>query len=147
MTIAAPKERPITFSAPMVREILEGRKTRTMRAMRVQPAPESGIVYSEDEPWHVFVRDCEDRHHHVRCPYGRPGDRLWVREKRRMPRDVARIILEITAVRIQCVCSVAEFEALAEGAPSLEAFRGLWDGDPLCWVVEFRVVDTLGART
>ena len=83
------KERPILFSAPMVRALLAGTKTQTRRAVKHQPGPsclieegfegESPFVYSAlygDGPGHEV--------HEARtpcvCPYGRPGDRLWVRE-------------------------------------------------------------------
>ena len=84
------KERPILFSSEMVRAILEGRKTQTRRAMKVQPfdwATEFVEAPSEKlpgtgKPGHwlfgnngfVSVRGCG------RCPYGSIGDRLWVRE-------------------------------------------------------------------
>jgi hypothetical protein len=81
------KERPILFSAPMVRAILEGRKTQTRRV--VKPQPESG---HDGEPyWHVGgyrawqYRGVTDTlrmgtNNPLVCPYGQPGDRLWVRE-------------------------------------------------------------------
>jgi hypothetical protein len=77
------KERPIVFSAPMVRAILEGRKTVTRRAVNPQP------VLTEDSgfSWegHQFGCGADDRET-VRnfskhcCPFGKPGDLLWVRE-------------------------------------------------------------------
>lgn len=62
------KERPIIFSAPMVLALLAGRKTQTRRAVKgrmLQVVEErmAGI------PFEAVV-----------CPYGVPGDRLWVRE-------------------------------------------------------------------
>ena len=77
------KERPILFSAPMVRAILEGRKTVTRRAIKVQPHIDASgnfcvgrSNYGQDgygKPMTKhFVNGC--------CPYGKPGDRLWVRE-------------------------------------------------------------------
>nr|EIU3317484.1 hypothetical protein [Pseudomonas aeruginosa] len=71
------KERPILFSGPMVRAILEGRKTVTRRIAKPVKHPDLGNIYApgalvlEHEPQHVVDRA---------CPYGQPGDRLWVRE-------------------------------------------------------------------
>lgn len=68
------REHPIIFSAPMVRAILAGHKTQTRRV--VKPQPSAGVRQSP------FVRSgIEDGHgRELRSPYGRPGDRLWVRE-------------------------------------------------------------------
>ncbi len=74
-------ERPIIFSGPMVRAILAGRKTQTRRKLRIQPThylPEFPPHY--DKPtggamWGGARGDCG-----IACPYGLPGDRLWVRE-------------------------------------------------------------------
>lgn len=78
------KERPIVFSGPMVRAILEGRKTQTRRIARgseqavecVQmlnrynvPTGELGVCF------HPRVISKQ-----IKCPYGTVGDRLWVRE-------------------------------------------------------------------
>ncbi len=79
------KEKPILFSSEMVRAILEGRKTQTRRV----------IKHGKH-----FVTQCKTYQHHpgggwwgtdgvldapgcdigFTCPYGEPGDRLWVRE-------------------------------------------------------------------
>lgn len=79
-----PRERPILFSDPMVRAILEGRKTQTRRVVRPQPEffPQGGRVSwrhgnrigsgKNESAWGWHAID--------RCPYGRPGDRLYVRE-------------------------------------------------------------------
>jgi len=77
------KERPILFSAPMVRAILDGRKTVTRRPVKVQPHIDASgnfcvgrSNYGQDgygKPvTKHFIKDC--------CPYGKPGDRLWARE-------------------------------------------------------------------
>lgn len=89
------KERPILFSAPMVQAILDGRKTQTRRVLKVQP-PGDGyqllrVVDTSGPKSHVGklhwgklsenklrVLHSEDRH--FDCPYGQPGDQLWVRE-------------------------------------------------------------------
>lgn len=83
-------DRPIPFNGPMVRATIAGIKTQTRRlvkpsgwspsgqgytgASRVGVAPEPiGLqAYFEHEPSGTW--------HGVRCPYGKPGDRLWVRE-------------------------------------------------------------------
>ena len=80
-------ERPILFSGPMVRAILDGRKTQTRRPVTPQPFArpefndESGLfdVYAGDE-----VSGS------IRSPYGIAGDRLWVREAWRTTSDGGR---------------------------------------------------------
>jgi hypothetical protein len=75
------KERPILFSGPMVRAILEGRKTQTRRVVR--PQPENGIspCHYSGTGWAQTYADggcgCT---YPLTCPSGIPGDRLWVRE-------------------------------------------------------------------
>lgn len=72
------KERPILFSAPMVRAILSGAKTQTRRVMKVRC---HSICEGDDGklwPWSEDAELAEDFWHP--CPFGKPGDRLWVRE-------------------------------------------------------------------
>lgn len=65
------KERPILFKAPMVRAILDGSKTQTRRVVKQD---REGLLDCKPTPaWDAFWQ-C------VACPYGKPGDRLWVRE-------------------------------------------------------------------
>lgn len=87
------KERPIIMSAPMVRAILEGRKTQTRRLVKGIPSDEQSTV---DLIPHCGPHPCDpcltgvwmdertvDGEHGpalYRCPYGVVGDRLWVRE-------------------------------------------------------------------
>jgi hypothetical protein len=83
------KERPILFSGPMVRAILEGRKTQTRRVVKPQPPADHPFPQPcvNDGYW---WNDSKDDHDDVSfwptystclpCPYGKPGDRLWVRE-------------------------------------------------------------------
>lgn len=92
-SMSEPKERPILFSGPMVRALLEGSKTQTRRALKEQPPEGCGkiegpsmfaptvFVRGEAQPGpEVFGAFSEDGEWSIKCPYGQPGDRLWVRE-------------------------------------------------------------------
>lgn len=92
------KERPILFNSAMVRAILEGRKTVTRRALNNQMANGWQIV----DPKHpmatitsahpkkgkfgllirreIYPDSGKFEHDVIVSPFGRPGDRLWVRE-------------------------------------------------------------------
>jgi hypothetical protein len=77
------KERPIIFSADMVRAILDGRKTQTRRVVKPQPDHCHRDIVGRPEPWDK--KDWERLlpqlgEKEIRCPYGQPGDMLWVRE-------------------------------------------------------------------
>lgn len=74
------KEIPILFSTQMVQAILEGRKTMTRRILKNQLP--IGVHW-----WQVYARELiyriiDSKHvsTHCKCPYGQPGDVLWVRE-------------------------------------------------------------------
>lgn len=201
------KARPILFSGPMVRAILDGRKKVTRRPVK------SALVDRLDPPrgqadveaGYPFV-ECEDGYVSAVkiCPYGQPGDRLWVREtfnrtnpggaegvyyyradgrfpaaiggdrfsgreawkpSIHMPRSASRILLEVTAVRVERLQDISEEQAEAEGVhrdmrmwfatdeggPAFtwpqNAFEHLWrkingteswDANPWVWVVEFK---------
>ena len=84
------RERPILFSGAMVRAILEGRKTMTRRV--VKPQPHAGVdavkwqdviitgCNTQDQSGFAMMRGGVIDSEAIRCPYGTPGDRLWVRE-------------------------------------------------------------------
>ena len=81
------KERPIPFNVPMVRALLDGTKTQTRRALRIQPPDwalnvfavgrdhyfHEGSAAQPGKCWPAFGRG-------VPCPHGQPGDRLWGKE-------------------------------------------------------------------
>jgi len=74
------KEIPILFSTPMVQAIIDGRKTETRRVMKPQPLL---LVYKNTlcvDSWNNYASDIEDDYKTYKCPYGKPGDVLWVRE-------------------------------------------------------------------
>lgn len=213
------KERPILFSAPMVRAILAGTKTQTRRIVKPRPAHASGPggIRTSTADWSDLIA----------CPYGQPGDRLWVKETfaafgrwetrfsatkgrdewrfvdmtiecghkhsfdlpivsgRRtagatpawhirpslfMPRQASRILLEVTAVRVEQLARCSESDARAEGVviedrhmngrssgesapPAVRAYRelweqingaGTWDDNPSVWVIEFKRAENTG---
>ncbi len=68
------KERPILFSTEMVRALLEGRKSMTRRIIKPQPESKNGMIHYVGAIWSPasFAHYC--------CPYGKVGERLWVRE-------------------------------------------------------------------
>lgn len=73
------KERPILFSAPMVRALLAGTKTQTRRILKLKwgfdvEERDDGTLW----PWAQHP-DCDDDVW-MPCPQGEIGDRLWVRE-------------------------------------------------------------------
>lgn len=201
------RERPILFAGPMVRAILNGEKTVTRRVMKPQPKVTEAYL-REHEAW-VEGLTLSDHVNNawqsgfidVACPYGEPGDRLWVREtfatlsagqyepvkpaygygqevrfaatdpladcdvgvrgypwrpSIHMPRWASRILLEITAVRVERLQDISDEQALAEGVDQTntsipgyarQRFQdlwesingtGSWDANPWVWVVEFK---------
>ena len=95
------KERPILFSGAMVRAILAGTKTQTRRVVNGRHiAKIGGSDQSDSDPsafghfaegrdfsgWMVLERGVNERVGNnqdrcsIPCPFGEPGDRLWVRE-------------------------------------------------------------------
>jgi hypothetical protein len=78
------KSRPILFSAPMVRAILDGTKTQTRRVVKPQPIPWRATECDGAYEWR-YSRTSAAVFGSIdgictHCPYGAPGDTLWVRE-------------------------------------------------------------------
>lgn len=99
------KERPILFSGPMVRAILDGRKTQTRRVVKLPKyaTPENAVPWSfaQENAIRAFTQEYGGQSllcnligdlgvHNQLCPYGQPGDRLWVRETFFETRNVSR---------------------------------------------------------
>lgn len=158
------KELPILFSTEMVQAILAGRKSMTRRIIKPQPA-----AFVTSAVWKKFSSSCpehvtEDEHIKTflsdKCPYGKSGDLIWVRESftvlepehcasmkerfvykascnsesdeiRRdyiksgwpyqwkpsihMPKEAARIWLEVTDIHVERLQDISQEDAQAEG--------------------------------
>ncbi len=214
--MTAIKERPILFSAPMVRTILDGRKTVTRRPLNAQALKNIGYGVQLGEchelPSEGPLHRNSVGYYNDFCPFGQPGERLYVREtfmdlqgtgvehrpdpngplqryayradyppgshsdearkdfglkwkpSIHMPRAACRILLEITAVRVERLQDISRADIRAEGLecpPELASddvspnYRdwypaawkelwnstgGDWDANPWVWVVEFKRV-------
>jgi hypothetical protein len=173
------KEYPILFSTPMVQAILEGRKTQTRRVIQPQPK----VINKHDFKWKNLCYSGMTEIHggtfRLQNPYGWPGDLLWVRETFQiippnsifykadkenkvkkgwkpsihMPKEAARIWLQIKDVRVERLQQISYADAKAEGVEYPHNFYDLWlkingplswDANPWVWVVEFEVVSTTG---
>lgn len=135
------KERPILFSTPMVHAILQGRKTVTRRLVRKSSL---GRIDVTPAGVPVYVTGAsDDGGDPIPCPYGEPGDRLWVRETWRrsmgrdgfdyrasaewprmgpawkpsihMPRRASRLTLEVVSTRVERLHDITDEEVFAEG--------------------------------
>ncbi len=77
-------EKPILFSGPMVQAILDGRKTMTRRVVKRtshtitewERLKSAGMVVHQKDSLAFGEVSCSIE----KCPYGKPGDLLWVRE-------------------------------------------------------------------
>lgn len=147
------RERPILFSAPMVRALLDGRKTQTRRIVK------GAALDWLDSFTPEFVASAENR----LCPYGVPGDVLWVRETLKraphlwtyaadgepvgwparqglagktrdtvvsihMPRDACRLRLRITDVRVERLNYISDADCEAEGVREPSLGDTVWSG-------------------
>jgi len=156
------KERPILFSGPMVRAILVGKKTQTRRVIKPQPVRFTNPYWPthgwREVPhmggWEVCWNQANMTATEAigeYCPYGAPGDQLWVRETHVvtaggnvlykadnpdltncrpsifMTRQHGRITLEVVSVRAQRLQEVSHEDGRAEGFDSLDDFALLWD--------------------
>lgn len=93
------QEKPILFSGEMVRAILEGRKTQTRRPVK-QAVVTDGLMHGI-----VYGTPAIDL---TRCPFGVPGDRLWVRETHKLwDYSFEEILVEYRAIGTECVFRVA----------------------------------------
>lgn len=141
------KYRPSLYSTPMVKALLEDRKTQTRRLVKDEMLEEYASTEQTDEDLLEFLKVS------AICPYGFVGDKLWVREtfarlddgsfvyranypdyvikwkpyrwkpSIHMPRKASRITLELTAIRIERLQEITASDAIAEG---IELIDGRW---------------------
>jgi len=160
------KEISILFNTEMVQAILESRKSMTRRLKgleKINEAPEKVEFvrfqqYEKDGSYRaIFKHEDADGFGSVKCPYGQPGDVLWVRETSRkvshygfedpivefkagghnahcpipdtdqfipmtnwkpsihMPKEAARIWLEVEEIRVERLQDISHEDAIAEG--------------------------------
>lgn len=79
----AMKETQILFQAPMVLATIAGTKSQTRRVVKPLGAVTiTPFIGADDKPTGEFGWCPNERviTTHIRCPYGQPGNRLWVRE-------------------------------------------------------------------
>ncbi len=139
------KQTPILFSTEMVQAILAGRKTQTRRVIKPQPQA------AQFEKLLFDGRELTKNSFLNYCPYGQPGDVLWVREtfatglhsglfyfkangekasgtskwkpSIHMPKAAARIWLEITNVRVERLQDITQDDAVSEGITQIKTER------------------------
>lgn len=153
-------DRPIIFSAPMVRALLDGRKTQTRRVLKKPAAMNALAVFGPNFltlPGNIDL-----------IPYA-PGDRLYVREAMHwtdnlrfvaddavvdfdrmpegftagrlhvsgmfMPRWASRITLTVTEVRVQRLQEISEEDAIAEGVTRCAWAEAMADDGRIEWHV------------
>lgn len=147
--MSAIKERPILFSAPMVRAILEGRKTVTRRAVKgfQIPTEDTAIPIGDCQRWSAIGQrdprygfcvfgsteaECaKELEQYAPCPHGRRGDRLWVRETHSLVPDP-----EEPAGYSQ-VLYAADGQQYGKNRPSIHMFRA--DSRILLEITDVRV--------
>lgn len=169
-------EGSISFTMPLLRAVLSGRKTQTRRPIRPAPARiEAGVPITNSGS--------------SIAPIARVGDQLWVREKwarledgrfvyaadepsrrvrwissRYMPRSAARDFLKVEGIEIERLSAIDEDAALAEGAEPADMmygprawFMGAWNAiygetefnsinDPWVWVLRFTLIRSSSDR-
>jgi hypothetical protein len=139
------KEKPIIFSSPMVKAILEDKKDMTRRVVKEPPCTDTFGSVNIRGFWFIPGRDKDHAFDSV-APYC-VGDILWVRETWRkismgfdmfeyradnlpqsvipwkpsifLPRKAARIFLEVKHVHLEQIQSISERDAVREGIATL----------------------------
>ena len=160
--------KPIIFSAPMVRAILDGRKSQTRRVIK-------DILVPDQWPTAIQIKD------NIKCAYDSDDRLLWVREtfyKHKhigmkfsdeyealpdnlkpyyrkcsaifMSKWASRITLKISDVRVERLQEISEKDAISEGILAVASFADIWNSingkkhpwasNPWVWVIDFERV-------
>lgn len=138
--------KPILFSTPMVQAILNGTKTQTRRTKGLEGV--EAIEYNSILPnqWAVLRNGTAEI---IKCPYGRAGEFLWVREQFamiqksycykastipglftdrnrgkwkpsiHMPFTACRLFLKIKSIRVERLQEITDEDAKAEGVEQI----------------------------
>lgn len=133
------KTRPIIFNSEMVRAILEGRKTQTRRVIKPQPIdilPMPNPRKPSGRGWVTLDKKGENFDNHgsiIKCPYGFPGDRLWVREKFIITRykNIADTESLVADVMFKAGHSEMSFEVSKDNFHSTKAGKGTHASPPI----------------
>ena len=115
-------EHPILFSTPMVKSILEGRKTQTRRV--IKPQREKFRIGFQPNTWFYGAGDdgVIDVDGVIGCPYGQPGDHLWIRETWQRCPECGRVVYQASSNQNGKVCPNCD-EWLGPWKPSIHMFR------------------------
>lgn len=90
------KSRPILFSGPMVRALLNGTKTQTRRIVKAK----NMIILGNDGIW--YDADCVNPGVPLKCKYGKPGDVLIVKETSRLMLGSEENLIQYRADMVIC---------------------------------------------
>ena len=155
------KHIPILYSTMMVQAKLAKRKSMTRRLSgldKINKAPHvwrlESLDFEKDGCWAWFSNHISRKEVAIKCPYGQPGDVLWVRESWRpieqdfgqpryeykatekinlsdkwrpsihMPKAACRMWDKVKAVRVERLQDISEKDAMAEGVLQYE--DGYW---------------------
>lgn len=134
------KSRPIIFNSEMVNAILDGRKSMFRAVIEPQPTGDDRSVHLYKHEDKLAVHGFGDGKRHY-CPFGKIGDRLWVRETfeewddgmvyratehpminsvakwsppTHMRREQSRVTLEITDIKVERLQDISDDDCDAE---------------------------------
>jgi hypothetical protein len=164
------KTYPIIFSGPMARALLENRKTMTRRVMNPQPEflqfhhYKGKTVYDGEARrwcWKNLVLENiwdfpENRQElAAHCPYGKPGDLLWVRESAYFRPNAVAYAADNEPLRkgerVEGILPCADYGMFQVDDRSFMTGRGAymalwesingpdsWEENPRVWVLSFK---------